>query len=184
VGSGTNDTDHTVATLITEAEKEIASVEDLIIIFIVLFFIFGTYFLFYGVIHSFTYINNFVCLYVILPLLFLFIYVAPVCLLFDFGIYAFVYLRGSGPTAMLAAELLYDVINLFAFFIRVFIQLARILLMLIAAGSLQEFIYYFGIDYNYILCNESFYEVVNNIEFNSRSLTLFFFTKLPMFILY
>jgi hypothetical protein len=104
-------------------------------------------------------------------------------LLFDFGIYAFVYLRGSGPTAMLAAELLYDLINTFAYFIRVFIQLARLLLMLIAAGSLQEFIFYFGIDYRFLICNDSFLDVCYNLEFNLKSLSFFFFTKLPLFFI-
>mgnify|MGYP001810883713 FL=1 len=179
-----NDTDHTVSTLITEAEKEISGIDDLIIIFLVLFFVFGIYFMFYAFAQLSIYFNNYSCIYVIIPFLFFFIYVAPVCLLFDFGIYAFVYLRGSGPTSMLAAELLYDLINLFAYFIRVFIQLSRILLMLIAAGSLQEFIFYFGLDYRMLICNESFLDTLYNLEFNAKSLTLFFFTKLPMFILY
>ena len=131
--------------------------------------------MFYGFTQLSLYFNNYSCVYVIMPFLFFFIYVAPVCLLFDFGIYVFVYLRGSGPTAMLAAELLYDLINLFAYFIRVFIQLSRILLMLIAAGSLQEFIFYFGLDYRLLICNDSFIDTIYNIEFNSKSLTLFFF---------
>ena len=184
VDNNVNDTDHTVSTLLTEAEKEISGIDDLIIIFLVLFFVFGIYFLFYGFAQLSIYFNNYSCVYVIIPFLFFFIYVAPVCLLFDFGIYAFVYLRGSGPTSMLAAELLYDLINLFAYFIRVFIQLARILLMLIAAGSLQEFIFYFGLDYKMLVCNESFIDTLYNVEFNTKSLTLFFFTKLPLFILY
>lgn len=179
-----NDTDHTVSTLITESEKEIAGIDDLMIIFLVLFFVFGIYFLFYGFAQLSIYFNNYAIIYLIFPILFFFIYVAPVCVLFDFGIYLFVYLRGSGPTAMLAAELLYDIINTFAYFIRVFIQLARILLMLIAAGSLQEFIFYIGLDYRFLIMNESFIDTIYNIEFNSRSLSLFFFTKFPLFILY
>ena len=184
VDNNSNDTDHAVSTLITEAEKEISGIDDLIIIFLVLFFVFGIYFMFYGFAQLSMYFNNYSCIYVLMPFLFFFVYVAPVCLLFDFGIYLFVYLRGSGPTSMLAAELLYDLINLFAYFIRVFIQLSRILLMLIAAGSLQEFIFYFGLDYRMLVCNDSFIDTIYNLEFNAKSLTLFFFTKLPLFILY
>ena len=184
VDNNSNDTDHAISTLITEAEKEISGIDDLIIIFLVLFFVFGIYFMFYGFAQLSVYFNNYSCVYVLMPFLFFFVYVAPVCLLFDFGIYVFVYLRGSGPTAMLAAELLYDLINLFAYFIRVFIQLSRILLMLIAAGSLQEFVFYFGLDYRMLVCNDSFIDTIYNLEFNTRSLTLFFFTKLPLFILY
>jgi hypothetical protein len=160
--------------LTTEAEKEISNIDDLMMLFLILFFIFGIYFLFYGFAQLCMYFDNYACVFVILPLLFLFIYIAPVCLLFDFGVYVFVYLRGSGPTAMLAAELLYDIINTFAYFIRVLIQLARILLMLIAAGSLQEFIFYFGFDYRILLGNEAFLDVLYSVEFNAKSVTLFF----------
>lgn len=181
---GSTDTDQAVSSLVVESEKEISGIDDLMIIMLVVFFVFGVYFLFYGLSLLMSYTNNFVCIYILFPILFLFIYVAPACLLFDFGVYSFVYLRGSGPTAMLSAELLYDLINLFAFFIRVFIQLARILLMLIAAGSLQEFIFYFGIDYKFLICNDFFLDTIYNLEFNTKSLTLFFFTKFPAFLLY
>jgi hypothetical protein len=184
VDSSANDTDHTVSTLLVESEKEISGIDDLIMIFLVLFFVFGIYFLFYGLAQISIYFNNYACIYLLVPFLFFFIYVAPICLLYDFGIYVFVYLRGSGPTAMLAAELLYDIINTFAYFIRVFIQLARLLLMLIAAGSLQEFIFYFGLDYKLLICNDSFLDTVYNLEFNTKSLSLFFFTKFPLFVLY
>jgi hypothetical protein len=170
--------------LLVESEKEISGIDDLMIVMLVVFFVFGVYFLFYGVSLITTYTNNFVCIYVLFPLLFFFIYVAPACLLFDFGVYLFVYLRGSGPTAMLAAELLYDLINLFAYIIRVFIQLARMLLMLIAGGSLQEFIFYLGMDYRFLVCNESFVDVLSNVEFNTKSLTFFFFTKFPAYLIY
>ena len=41
---------------------------------------------------------------------------------------------------MLSAELLYDLINLFAYYIRVVIQSARLVLMLTAIGSYQELV--------------------------------------------
>jgi hypothetical protein len=178
------DCDFTVGTLTTEAEKEIAAIEDLIPLFLALLFIFGGYFMSYGFVQVLSLINSFVFLFLLLPLFFLYIYVAPLCLLIDFGIFCFVYLRGSGPTSMLAAELLYDLINLFAFYIRVGIQLARILLMLIAGGSLQEFIYYFGIESKFLIFNENFFDELNNLEFNISTLTFFFFTKFPAYLFY
>lgn len=178
------DADHAVSTMLCECEKEIAAIDDLIIIFLVLIFIFGIYFLINGFVQLLHFVNNFVLVFLILPLFFFFVYVAPICLLFDFGIYCFMYLRGSGPTSTLAAELMYDLINLFAYYIRVCIQIARILLMLIAGGSLQEFIFYFGMDYKLMVGNESFLEDVSNIEFNLKSISFFFFTKLPMFLIY
>lgn len=79
---------------------------------------------------------------------------------------------------------MYDLINGFAFYIRVLIQLARILLMVIAAGSLQEFIYYFGMPHNLFVLNESLLDDLYNLEFNKKSLTYFFFIKLINTIFY
>lgn len=178
------DTDYMVSTTIGECEKEIAAIDDIIIIFLALIFIFGVYFLINGFMQFFFFVNSFVLIFLILPLFIFFVYVAPLCLLFDFGIYCFMYLRGSGPTSILIAELMYDLINLFAYYIRVCIQLARILLMLIAGGSLQEFIFYFGVDYKMMFGGEYFLESIYNIEFNLKSISFFFFTKFPLFLLY
>ena len=153
-------------------------------IFLALIYIFGGYFAAYGFFQGIHTVNSLVLIFIIVPLFFFYIYVAPLCLLADFGIFVFTYLRGSGPTALLAAELLYDLINLFAFYIRVGIQLARILLMLIAGGSLQEFIYYFGVDHSMLFSNEVFLSELENLEFNLSSITFFFFTKFPAFLFY
>lgn len=182
--TNTIDLDYALTNAIVESEKEISAIDDLIIIIVTLLFVFGLYFGMYGLIQTLTFINNFSLIFFILPLFFLFIYLAPLCLLFDFGIYCFVYLRGTGPTTLLVAELMYDLINLFAYYIRVCIQLARILLMLIAGGSLQEFIYYFGLYHKFLFFGESFLEDFYNLEFNSKELTFFFFIKLPLYIFY
>lgn len=67
-------------------------------------------------------------------------FVAPFLILYDFGLFFVIYLRGSGTTSLLAAEILYDMITLFSFFIRITIQMARLILMLTALGSFQEYI--------------------------------------------
>jgi hypothetical protein len=178
------DTEYTVTSLVTESEKEIASIDDLIPLFLTLIFLFGVYFSTYGLIQTLNLINSYVVLYVLIPLFLIYIYVVPLCLLFDFGIYCFIYLRGSGPTSALCVELMYDVINLFAFYIRVGIQLARILLMTIAGGSLQEFIYYFTIDSRLFCINDSVLNELYNLEFNLSSISFFFLYKLPLFFIY
>jgi hypothetical protein len=180
----TSDLDYATNDMITETEKEIAAIDDLIAICVILIFMFGIYFGVYGLVQTLTAINNFCLLYFIIPLLFFFIFLAPLCLLCDFGIFCFIYLRGTGPTASLAAELMYDLVNLFAYYIRVFIQLSRILLMLIASGSLQEFIFYFSIDPQILFFCESFFEDLYNLEFNFKSITYFFLVKFPLYVSY
>ena len=180
----TLDLDYAVTTTIVEVEKEIAAIDDLIIIIVALLFIFGIYFAMYGLVQLVYFVGNFCVIFFILPFFFYFIYAAPLCLLFDFGIYCFVYLRGTGPTSALIVELMYDLINLFAYYIRVCVQLARILLMLIAGGSLQEFIFYFGVYYKFFFYNESFFEDIYNFEFNYKTFTYFFVIKFSLYILY
>jgi hypothetical protein len=180
----TLDLDHATGAALVEIEKEIAAIDDLLAACVLLIFIFGLYFAAYGIVEVLTAVNNFCFLYFILPLLFYFIFLAPLCLLFDFGFLCFMYLRGTGPTLLLVAELMYDLVNLFAFYIRVFVQLSRILLMVVAAGSLQEFIFNFSIDQRFFLLNESFFENIYNLEFNFKSITYFLLVKFPMFLIY
>ena len=180
----TIDLDYATNEMLVESEKEIAAIEDLVAICVILLFTFCIYFGVYGFVQTFTAINNFCLLFFILPLFFFFIFIAPLCLLHDFGVFCFIYLRGTGPTSMLAAELMYDLVNMFAFYIRVFIQLSRILLMLIASGSLQEFIFCFSLDPRLIMVGESFFEDIYNLEFNFKSITYFFLVKFPMYLMY
>jgi hypothetical protein len=70
---GSNDTDHTISTLLVESEKEISGIDDLMIVMLVVFFVFGVYFLFYCLALVTSYTNNFVCIYILFPLVFFFI---------------------------------------------------------------------------------------------------------------
>lgn len=177
------DVDLLLSSLMTESEKEISCIDDLLIIFLVIIYIFGTYFTFYAIPQLFFYVNNYTCMFIITLLLGFFIYLAPICLLYDFGIYLFVYLRGSGPTSALAVELMYDLINIMAYFMRVVIQLARMLLMAIAGGSLQEYMFYFALDNNTLVLNDFFLEGTDNFSTNA-GFSLAFFSKLFLYILY
>ena len=55
---------------------------------------------------------------------------------------------------------------------------------LIAGGTLQEFIFYFGVYFNFFFFNESFFEDLYNLEFNYKTVTFFFLIKLPLYVLY
>ena len=135
------DLEQTSASLTTESEKEIASIDDILPLIIILVLTFGFYFNLAVCGNITIYCNSYVYTFVVLPLFFGFVFIVPAFLLYDFGLFAFIYLRGSGNTALLNAELLYDIINLFAYYIRVVIQSARLILMLTALGSYQELIF-------------------------------------------
>ena len=58
--------------MLCECEKEIAAIDDLIIIFLVLIFIFGIYFLINGFVQLLHFVDNFVLVFLILPFFFFF----------------------------------------------------------------------------------------------------------------
>lgn len=176
------DSEQLSSSLLTESEKEIASINDILPLIISILLTFGLYFYINSIFNLTIYCNSYCYTFIILPIFFSFVFVIPAFLLFDFGLYAFTYLRGSGNTALLSAELLYDLINLFAYYIRVVIQTARIVLMLTALGSYQELIYNDFFNLNFLVFNDvNLY--LSNIDFSKYSIFNFFF-KFIIFIIY
>jgi len=55
----------------------------------------------------------------------------PVVLIWDFGLCFLVYIRGGSANQMFLPELIYDYINIGAFFLRLCLQIVRIFLMLL-----------------------------------------------------
>ena len=70
-----------------------------------------------------------ILLFYMLPLLVFLIFGVPTFLLIDFGIYFLMFIRGCGAYTSLLAELMYDYINIGAFYVRLCVQWVRLLLM-------------------------------------------------------
>jgi hypothetical protein len=66
----------------------------------------------------------------------------PTSLLLDFGIFYICYLRGVAPTSNLLFELVYDIIALIAFYVRVLVQGVRLVLICYAYMSMHDFVLY------------------------------------------
>lgn len=183
VNKNNTDAEQVTSLILYESEKEIASIDDILPLIIALFLTFGIYFYFNVFQYVTLFFNGYIFTFLVLPAFFCFVFIIPLLLLYDFGFYCFIYLRGSGNTALLSAELLYDFINLFAYYIRVVIQCARLILMLTAIGSFQELMFYINFDF-YILnlndSNNSNYYLVKYTLFN----VFFKFTNFFLFLLY
>jgi hypothetical protein len=123
-----------------ESEKEIASFDDMLPFCLAIFLTVGWFFWANSIFSISSHYNPLLFSQLILPGLAFMTFIAPFLILYDFGVFFVIYLRGSGTTALLAAEILYDMITLFSFFIRISIQIARLILMLTALGSFQEYI--------------------------------------------
>lgn len=131
------DIDHSVINLSSEAEKEIFSIDDALNLLFFLLFFFGVYFgfLFLSLSSSFTELFVF-----FLPLLFIFYFIIliPFNLLFDFGLFFVVYLRGSSNTSSLFFECVYDYIGVIAFFTRLIVQFVRLVLMFVVYCMMHD----------------------------------------------
>jgi len=131
------DVEHSVINLSSEAEKEIFSIDDALNLLFFLLFFFGVYFgfLFLSMSSSFTELFVF-----FLPLLFIFYFIVliPFNLLFDFGLFFVVYLRGSSNTSSLFFECVYDYIGVIAFFTRLIVQFVRLVLMFVVYCMMHD----------------------------------------------
>lgn len=177
------DIEHLSNQITVESEKEIASFDDMIPFFLALFLTIGWFFWANSIFSISSHYNPLLFSQLILPGLAFMTFVAPFLILYDFGLFFVIYLRGSGTTSLLAAEILYDMITLFSFFIRITIQMARLILMLTALGSFQEYIdgsewYPFAFLLNDTLLNF----LLNPFYFNYTILD--FFLKIILVVVY
>jgi hypothetical protein len=80
----------------------------------------------------------------------------PLTLAYEFGIYFLAYLRGVGSLPVFSYEFLFDIIGVIIFFTRIIVQGVRLVLMLFAIGSIQEFILLNPIHDKNFICPEVF----------------------------
>jgi hypothetical protein len=90
------------------------------------------------------------------PCLYYVILSVPTYLSYDFGIFFLAYLRGVGPTPVFLAELMYDYIAISAFYMRLFVQAVRFVLMTLTYVSMHDLILFFSYDQKMMLGSESF----------------------------
>lgn len=135
--NNTVDSDYLSAWVLTESEKEIASVDDLLLAIVILAYFFGWFFYTYVWGYLGQYPELFLSFY-LFPFLFFIIVGMPTILLFDFGSCFLSFIRGSSATQLLLAELLYDYINLAAFYVRLMVQMVRLLIMFLTFAAMND----------------------------------------------
>jgi len=72
------------------------------------------------------------------PFIFFLILGMPTLLIFDFGSCFLSFIRGSSATQLLLAELMYDYINVAAFYVRICVQLVRLLIMFLTFAAMND----------------------------------------------
>lgn len=163
------DSDYLNASALVEAEKEISSLDDMVLVLIVLMYIFGWYFY----VHCwslFSYTPELTLVFYLLPGLYFIIIGIPTFLMWDFGIFFLVYLRGIGKSASLSIELMYDYLAVIIFYTRILVQGIRLVLMLFTYLSMQEMVLFLTFGQSIFLGYEFFWE---NLNYLSVSLDTF-----------
>ena len=126
--NNTIDSDYLSSSLLVESEKEIASLDDLILAVLIVSYIFGCFFYVSAWNIMGSYPELMLMIYLI-PFLVYLIFGMPSVLLIDFSNYFLMFIRGSGTYSLLSAELMYDYINAGAFYVRLGVQWVRLFIM-------------------------------------------------------
>lgn len=178
----TIDADYLSASITVESEKEIGSIDDMLMPSIIIIYTFGWYFYLYCW-NMFCCIPELVLVFFFFPLLYYTIGNTPTFMLYDFGILFACYLRGIAPTPTMLFELMYDYIAVIAFYVRILTQGVRLALMFAAYAGMHDFVLFLDYNNRYLVGNESIWEEISNINTSVSSFTYFFLGTLPGYIL-
>lgn len=174
---------HILSFLFLEAEKELSAMDDIIFAIFVFFFIFGGYFG-SNFLFSFLARPEFVLLVYIMPLFFSFLFGLPLNLLFDFGLSFLVFLRGGAASASFILETIFDYIGVLAFFIRLIVQLVRLIVMFFIFTVMHDAVIIEMSDFTSDFIKTSFWEDFNNLLLGNESASYFFLINFPQRIIY
>lgn len=167
----------------TECEKELGSLDDILLGLLNISFLFGWFFYLNIVFINNTY-NDMVCLFFTLPMLYYIIFSIPSYLLYDFGIIFTTYLRGASNTKFLIFELFYDYIAVFIYFLRLMVQSVRFLLMFITFCSLHDLVLFSNISNLSFLGYSSIWDNLTTINSSSSLFSYFFFNNILAYIVW
>ena len=178
----TIDADYLSASITIESEKELGSVDDILMASVILLYTFGWYFYLYcWTLFSST--PELVLFFFFFPLLYYTILSMPTLLLYDFGIVFLAYVQGAAKSSVMLVELMFDYVAIISFYVRVITQAVRLLLMVGAYAGMHDFILYMDYSHRYLTGNESIWEEVSNVNASVSSFTYFFLGVLPGYIL-
>lgn len=127
-----------------EVEKELNSLDDLKYILSIFFFFFFYNFYFYFAYNLISGHLIFISIFLIKSILIL----VPLTLVLEYGFYGIIFIRGTTSSTISSYEFILDYVNLTAYFLRIFIQTIRIIVILTTFFTFSElFIEYYYLFY-------------------------------------
>lgn len=116
-----------LSSLLSFSEKEINALDDLIVsVFIIFMFFFFNFLGCFGYVWNIGYNTTFILVFATLVLMLVLI---PVTMVYNFGFYFIISIRGGATTLSYVYELILDYINIISFTLRLCIQLVRIVVI-------------------------------------------------------
>jgi hypothetical protein len=179
----TVDADYLLCSLTVEAEKEITAFDDMVLGSIILVYVFGCYFY----VNAWSILNDLpeiALAFYLFPLLYLIIIGIPTILIYDFGIFFLVYLRGVGASPVLAVELMFDYIAVIIFYTRILVQGVRLVLMLFTFASLHEFVITLGLPRGSILGSEHYIDFSKGFATVVNGFSIVFLVAIPTLLVH
>jgi hypothetical protein len=178
----TIDADYLSASVTVESEKELGSIDDILMPIVIIIYTFGWYFyLFFWTL--FSDMPEIVLVFFFFPLLYYTIMNTPTYLLYDFGILFNCYLKGVVPSASLIFELLFDYVAVICYYVRIITQAVRLALMFFAYAGMHDYVLYVNYSSRCLAGNESIWEEISNVNASMSSVTYFLVGILPSFII-
>lgn len=178
----TVDADYLSASITIESEKELGSIDDILMPSIVIIYTFGWYFYLYCW-NLFSCAPELALAFFFFPLLYYTILNTPTFLLYDFGILFTCYLKGIAPSPNLLFELMFDYVSVISYYVRILTQAVRLALMFSAYAGMHDFILYMDYGHRYLTGNESIWEEISNVNASVSSFTYFLLGTLPGILL-
>lgn len=169
------------AEFLAECEKELGSVDDMLI-GVILIIVYSMFFFLTWLTFSPFFSNWFLALFVCMSILVFFVLLIPTQFLFDLGALFVFFLRGAGNTTLMFLEFCFDLLAVLIISIRLVIQNTRFILILVAYVELYEFVVdnFFLTDPNYNFLYD-FYSGLMKTS-NLTNFIYFIYVSFPAFI--
>jgi hypothetical protein len=178
----TVDSDYLTTSVVAESEKELGSIDDILMLSVIVVYAFGWYFYLFCW-NLFSSVPELALVFFFSPILYFIILNTPTLLLYDFGILFTCYLKGVSSSNNLFFELLFDYIAVMTYYLRVITQFSRLVLMLSVYVGMHDYIIYMDFSHKYLMGNESIWEEISDVSTSVTSVTYFFLAILPGFLL-
>ena len=179
----TVDADYLVSSVAVEAEKEISSLDDMILGLIVLIYVFGWYFY----VHCWSILSmmpELILVFYLFPGLYYIIVGIPTFLIYDFGIFFVTYMGGVSRGPVMTVALMFDYITVIIFYTRILVQGIRLVLMLGTYASMHDVVLYFSFGQKMFLGAETLWENLNTVNITLDTLSYYFLFSLPGVFIY